>query len=354
MQPHLNKTYKHEEMIMNIQNDKQYYTVYKTTNLVNGKIYVGFHSTDNLEDGYLGSGKLLKRAVEKHGEENFSKKILAVFDTREEAEALEREIVNKEFIERDDTYNLSLGGNVCILYGEANGFYGKKHKQETIDQIQSKLDLQREEMGRKTSEGLKAFYASDDPRAAELKAASSERMYSIVIPASKTPEALAKLSASMKGKVFTDEHRANISKSQTGIKRYRSEEHNKNIGDANRGKPRPYVAEKINKNPEKIRKTAEKHRGMKRSEDACKNISESKYTQIYHTPHGDFFSPSQFKKATGLSEGMLRNRCIVKTDMVIKTTSLNTATDLTKEQKKLHIGKTWKEMGWFTTPYKRE
>lgn len=33
---------------------------------------------------------------------------------------------------------------------------------------------------------------------------------------------------------------------------------------------------KINKNPEKIAKMAEKHRGMKRSEDACINISEAK------------------------------------------------------------------------------
>lgn len=32
--------------------------------------------------------------------------------------------------------------------------------------------------------------------------------------------------------------------------------------------------DKINKNPEKIRKTAEKHRGMKRSEDAKKHMSE--------------------------------------------------------------------------------
>ena len=31
--------------------------------------------------------------------------------------------------------------------------------------------------------------------------------------------------------------------------------------------------QKLNRDPEKIRKTAEKHRGMKRSEETCKNIS---------------------------------------------------------------------------------
>ena len=33
--------------------------------------------------------------------------------------------------------------------------------------------------------------------------------------------------------------------------------------------------DKINKNPDKIRKTADKHRGMKRSEETRKNISDS-------------------------------------------------------------------------------
>lgn len=94
---------------------KNYFTVYKVTNLVNGMIYVGFHATNKLDDGYLGSGTYLKRAINKYGKKNFEKEIVAIFDNRKEAEDLEREIVNEEFVKREDTYNISVGGNVLII-----------------------------------------------------------------------------------------------------------------------------------------------------------------------------------------------------------------------------------------------
>ena len=90
---------------------KKHYLVYKTTNLVNGKIYIGKHETDNLDDGYLGSGNLLRRAIKKYGEENFKREILFECSTREEMNAKEAELVNEEFLKRDDVYNIKLGGN---------------------------------------------------------------------------------------------------------------------------------------------------------------------------------------------------------------------------------------------------
>lgn len=87
-----------------------FHTIYQTRNLINDKIYIGYHATKNLQDSYLGSGKYLKRAIYKYGEENFSKTILYVFPTKEEAMLKEFELVNEHFIDRDDTYNFKIGG----------------------------------------------------------------------------------------------------------------------------------------------------------------------------------------------------------------------------------------------------
>ena len=40
--------------------------IYKIT-YPNGKIYIGVHKTEDMNDGYMGSGKVLKRAIEKYG-----------------------------------------------------------------------------------------------------------------------------------------------------------------------------------------------------------------------------------------------------------------------------------------------
>jgi hypothetical protein len=87
-----------------------FYTVYKITNTNNGKIYIGVHKTTDLYDGYMGSGKYITYSIEKHGIEKFKKEYIAIFDNPSDMYNMETELVNETFINREDTYNIKLGG----------------------------------------------------------------------------------------------------------------------------------------------------------------------------------------------------------------------------------------------------
>jgi hypothetical protein len=89
---------------------KTYNYLYRVTNKLNHKIYIGCHQTDNLEDGYLGSGKAIKKAIHKYGPENFEKTILEYFDNAEDMFMAEAKVVTREFIKGADNYNIAEGG----------------------------------------------------------------------------------------------------------------------------------------------------------------------------------------------------------------------------------------------------
>jgi len=111
----------------NINESKKYHFIYKTTNLLSNKYYVGMHSTSNLKDGYLGSGTRLRRAIRKHGKENFQIEILEFLDSREELVQREKELVNEALLQDPMCINLKLGGSggmytkeVCSKGGTAS------------------------------------------------------------------------------------------------------------------------------------------------------------------------------------------------------------------------------------------
>lgn len=106
------------------------YIVYQTVNKVNNKIYIGVHGTTNPNefDGYIGNGVSIYRpatymnpktpfqyAVKKYGIKSFIRTILKIFDKEEDAYKLEEQLVNKEFLQREDVYNLALGGRITEL-----------------------------------------------------------------------------------------------------------------------------------------------------------------------------------------------------------------------------------------------
>jgi hypothetical protein len=127
--------------------------IYITTNLINGKKYIGQHTTKTLDDGYLGSGKALKHAVNKYGVENFKKEIIHFATSQEELNKLEKFYIDKfDACFNPNFYNIHIGGSggntklgftqeqqqefsekmSKIVSGENNGMHGKKHIEEAI------------------------------------------------------------------------------------------------------------------------------------------------------------------------------------------------------------------------------
>lgn len=95
-----------------------YHYVYKTINLINNKYYIGVHSTLKLNDGYLGSGQVIKDAIVKYGKSNFKIDILKYFETRELALLYEMEIITQDVISDPNSYNLIPGGANVSKFGK--------------------------------------------------------------------------------------------------------------------------------------------------------------------------------------------------------------------------------------------
>lgn len=89
---------------------KIYYFLYRTTNLLNNKYYLGMHSTRKLKDGYLGSGKILRRSINKYGQDNFKMEILYFFNSRSEMVYEENRLINEQILKDPLCMNIRIGG----------------------------------------------------------------------------------------------------------------------------------------------------------------------------------------------------------------------------------------------------
>ena len=173
-----------------------FYTIYKTTNDITGHIYVGKHQTKILNDSYLGSGKVLYNAICKYGKQNFSKEILFIFDTEEEMNAKEAEMVTEEFCSRDDTYNLCIGGKGGFSFINTNNipkFKGKTHSRESIAKmLETKGEYKHnEDVKKKLSEN---HWSKKDSSAFKHHA-------SMISQYKKTDEHKKKVSETLKGRI---------------------------------------------------------------------------------------------------------------------------------------------------------
>lgn len=121
--------------MINEEIDKKYHFLYKTTNLLNGKFYYGMHSTTDLDDGYLGSGRHLKNSIKKYGKENFNRKIISFFDSREDLVKAEIELITEDLIEDPNCYNAQMGGDGwkpnTIPVKDIKGNYFRVYKEDS-------------------------------------------------------------------------------------------------------------------------------------------------------------------------------------------------------------------------------
>ena len=191
--------------------------VYKTTNLINGKFYVGYHQTKKLKDDYLGSGIILSRSVRKYGKENFIRETLFEFETREEAYAKEKEIV-EIYLNKDPLcMNIRPGGN------------GNRVTETGA------LRISKANTGRSMSEENKQKVSSFH-KGKKLSKEHIERLREVNTGRKFSEETKAKIGLKSKGRIFTEETRKKISESGKG--RIFTEETRKKISRSNKGKVR--------------------------------------------------------------------------------------------------------------------
>lgn len=202
-----------------------HYLIYKITNKLNGKFYIGKHITENIDDGYMGSGLAIRRAIKKYGVENFTKEILFDVYGEDLMNFLEEAIVDEAFVAREDTYNIALGGqggrlllNYSPLSEETKKKISQAHKGKHLSEetIQKMLKTRQgyhhsKETRKKMSDAAKGHFVSEETK--------------------------QKIGKHHRGKIISDEQKLKISHALKGRKLGpNSEEHNRKISEALRGR----------------------------------------------------------------------------------------------------------------------
>ena len=204
------------------------YIIYQTTNLTTGQIYIGQHKVknDDLDPKYLGSGIILKNAIQKYGIENFCRDILDECDSLEDANILETAYIDiYESNNPEIGYNIALGGK---NYGSAIRWI-KENDPKKWKQLQKK------------------FIANGKRSPSQFK----------------------------KGHQLSTESIEKMKKHLPKKRKPLSEETKKKIGDANRGRTSWAKGKKLGPLSNEVKqKISKAHSGRKLSEEHKKKISD--------------------------------------------------------------------------------
>ena len=171
---HRGKMSEFADLMLNEYHEPQYGFIYMTRNQVNGKLYIGQHKrtmdiTDINDSWYLGSGKLLKRAIQKYGEDNFERTIIYECKSAEELNYMEEMFIEYyNAVDDNQFYNIVKGGG---------GVGGIKFSEESIAKmIHSHIGQSRpmsEDQKKKLSEIAKN-------RSSEIRKKYSEARYKYI------------------------------------------------------------------------------------------------------------------------------------------------------------------------------
>ena len=125
--------------------------IYITTNKVNGKIYIGKRQKAVYDKSYYGSGKYLKRAIEKYGIENFENHIIEWCETPEKLNEREIYWIAKYNCNAKNKfgYNISKGGTGGNIYQ----YMSENRRNEIRKKI--KEGVKGKNLGKKRSEETK-------------------------------------------------------------------------------------------------------------------------------------------------------------------------------------------------------
>lgn len=189
------------------------YTIYQTTNLINGKKYIGKHSTSNPDDAYLGSGNGLRKAIRKYGVENFSKTVLFDFDTEEEMNQKEIELVTIKEVKSQDYYNQSTGGQGgrIVLYPDHPKYNQTILKiSEAAKNRSAEISERMKILHQQKITGMHGKKHSDKTKKKMAATATGPKPWLVGI--AKSPETRKKISEAHKGKIYSEETKARISK----------------------------------------------------------------------------------------------------------------------------------------------
>lgn len=144
--------------------------IYKTTNTINKKIYIGKHQSSEYDDKYFGSGKILKRAIDKYGIENFINEIIDIADTDDELNEKEKYYIKYyKDLYGENCYNLANGGDG----GDVFKYQPLENKQHFIDKmtIINKQRCNTEDFKNKLSKATSKRYQDINERKSHSKKA---------------------------------------------------------------------------------------------------------------------------------------------------------------------------------------